>query len=621
MRLSRRRFVQASAAALATSLAPLVPRRASAAEDAPEPAHGLSLFGDLKYGPEFAHFDYVEPAAPKGGTLHMATVSTFSTLNPYTLKGVAAAGSGFPFESLLEGAADEADSAYGLIAQAVILEPSRRWVHFLLRPEARWHDGTPITAADVAFSFEILTTEGDPAYANQLAGVDRVDTGDGGNVVFHLADPDNRKLPQIVGAMPIVSEGYFKDRTFGETTMDPPLGSGPYRIARVDAGRSISYERVPDYWGASLPVNRGRHNFGTVVIDYYRDRTVLVEALKAGEYDFHEEFTSKVWATGYDISAVEEGWLVKDVLEDNTPSGVQAFFINTRLPKFQDRRVRQALAYAFDFEWLNKNQFYGTYERMASYFENSELAARDLPSAAELALLEPHRGALPEEVFTQAFVPPATDGSGNNRRNLRAARALLEEAGWVTREGALVNAASGEPMTIEFLYFEPTFERIYGAFGRSLERLGVAVKLRLVDGAQYEERLKTHDFEVTTLRFSFSLSPGAELNFFFSSATADQAGSPNAAGIKDPVVDALIAEVVAARDRESLVTAARALDRVLLSGHYMIPQWYKGAHHLVYWNKFGRPEVKPRYARGVVDTWWVDREKDDALRAYREGAA
>ena len=622
MRLSRRRFVQASALAAASSMATLVPLGGrTAAQDTPVPAHGLSLFGDLKYGPEFAHFDYVEPAAPKGGELHMATVSTFSTLNPYTLKGVAAAGTGFPFESLLEGAADEPDSAYGLIAQAVVLEPNRRWVHFLLRPEARWHDGTPITAADVKFSYEILTTEGDPAYATQLAGVDRVDTGGDRNVVFHLADRDNRKLPLLVGAMPIVSEAYYKDRAFGETTMEPPLGSGPYRVARVDAGRSIAYERVADHWGAALPANVGRHNFGMIVIDYYRDRTVLVEALKAGEYDFHEEFTSKVWVTGYNISAVEEGWLVKDVLPDNTPSGVQAFFINTRLTKFQDRRVREALAYAFDFEWLNKNQFYGTYDRMASYFENSELAARGLPSADELALLEPHRGAVPEEVFTTEFVPPASDGSGNNRRNLRAARALLEEAGWVTRDGALVNAATGEAMAVEFLYFEPTFERIYGAFGRSLERLGVTVSLRLVDGAQYEERLKTHDFDITTNRFVFSLSPGAELNTFFGSGTADQVGSPNAAGIKDPVADALIGEVVAANDRESLIAAARALDRVLLWGHYMIPQWYKGAHHLVYWNKFGRPTVKPRYARGVIDTWWVDREKDAALTAYREGTA
>ena len=619
MRLSRRRFVQASAVAAASSMAPFSPLIGRAA--AQEAAHGLSLFGDLKYGRDFAHFDYVEPIAPKGGLLHLATVDTYSTLNPFTLKGQSAAGAGLPFESLLEGSADEADSAYGLIAEGVALAADRRSVRFLLRPEARWHDGTPITARDVAFSFEILTTEGHPAFANQLAGVDRVETSGDRDVTFHLADPDNRKLPLIVAGMSIVSEAYFKDRDFGATTMDPPLGSGPYRIGKVDPGRSVTYARVADYWGAHLPNNVGRFNFDTIRYDYYRDRTVLVEALKAGEYDLHEEFTSKVWATQYDIPAVEEGWLVKDVLKDNTPSGVQAFFFNTRLPKFQDRRVREAFAYAFDFEWLNKNQFYGLYDRMASYFENSELAARGLPSEAELALLEPHRGAVPEEVFTKAFVPPATDGSGNNRRNLRAARALLEEAGWVTKERKLVNAETGEPMTVEFLYFEPTFERIYAAFARSLERLGVGVTLRLVDGAQYEERLKTHDFEITTIRFVFSLSPGAELNSYFASSTVDQVGSFNIPGIKDPVVDALIAEVAAATDRPSLIAATRALDRVLLWGHYMIPQWYKGAHHLVYWNKFDRPALKPRYARGVVDTWWVDREKDAALKAWREGIA
>ena len=619
MRLSRRRFVQASAIAAASSMASFSPMIGPAA--AQETAHGLSLFGDLKYGPEFVHFDYVEPNAPKGGTLHLATVGTFSTLNPFTLKGVSAAGAGFPFESLLEGAADEPDAAYGLIAAEVALAPDRRSVRFLLRPEARWHDSTPVTAADVAFSFEILTTEGAPSFATQLAGVDRVETVGDREVAFHLVDPDNRKLPLIVGGMPIVSEAYFRGRSFGETTFEPPLGSGPYRVGKVDAGRSIAFERVADYWGAALPVMTGRYNFDTIFIDYYRDRTVLVEALKAGEYDFHEEFTSKVWATQYDIPAVEEGWLVKDVLPDNTPSGVQAFFINTRLPKFQDRRVREALSYVFDFEWLNKNQFFGIYDRMASYFENSDLAARGLPSQAELAILEPHRGAVPEEVFTTEFVPPSTDGSGNNRRNLRSARALLKEAGWITRDGALVNEATGEPMTIEFLYFEPTFERIYAVFARRLERLGVGVTLRLVDSVSYEERMKSHDFEITTLRFVFNLSPGAELNANFATATADQVGSSNAAGIKDPVVDALIAEVVGATDRATLVAAARALDRVLLWGHYMIPQWYKGAHHLVYWDKFGRPALKPRYARGVIDTWWVDREKDDDLRAYREGAS
>ena len=619
MKLSRRRFVQASAIAAASSMAPFSPLIAPAA--AQEATHGLSLFGDLKYGPEFAHFDYAEPNAPKGGVLHLATVDTFSTLNPFTLKGVSAAGAGLPFESLLEGSADEADSAYGLIAAGVALAPDRRSVRFLLRPEARWHDGTPITARDVAFSFEILTTEGHPAFANQLAGVDRVETAGEHDVTFHFADPDNRKLPLIVGGLSIVSGDYYREHAFGETTMEPPLGSGPYRVAKVDPGRSVTYGRVADYWGAQLPNNAGRFNFDTIVYDYYRDRTVLVEALKAGEYDLHEEFTSKVWATQYDIAAVEEGWLIKDVLKDNTPSGVQAFFFNTRLPQFQNRRVREAFAYAFDFEWLNKNQFYGIYDRMASYFENSELAARGLPSEAELALLEPHRGAVPDEVFTTEFVPPSTDGSGNNRSNLRAARALLKEAGWVTRDGALVNEATGEPMTVEFLYFEPTFERIYAIFARSLERLGVGVTLRLVDGAQYEERLKTHDFEITTIRFVFSLSPGAELNSYFASSTVDQIGSFNIPGIKDPVVDALVAEVAAATDRDSLIAAASALDRVLLWGHYMVPQWYKGAHHLVYWNKFDRPALKPRYARGIIDTWWFDREKDDALRAYREGAA
>ena len=619
MRLSRRRFVQASAIAAASSMASFSPVIGPAA--AQETVHGLSLFGDLKYGPDFAHFDYVEPNAPKGGMLYLATVGTFSTLNPFTLKGVSAAGAGFPFESLLEGAADEPDAAYGLVAAEVALAPDRRSVRFLLRPEARWHDGTPVTAADVAFSFEILTTEGAPSFATQLAGVDRVETVGDREVAFHLVDPDNRKLPLIVGGMPIVSEAYFRGRSFGKTTLEPPLGSGPYRVGKVDAGRFIGFERVAEYWGAALPAMTGRYNFDTIFIDYYRDRTVLVEALKAGEYDFHEEFTSKVWATQYDIPAVEEGWLVKDVLPDNTPSGVQAFFINTRLPKFQDRRVREALSYVFDFEWLNKNQFFGIYDRMASYFENSDLAARGLPSEAELAILEPYRGAVPEEVFTTEFAPPSTDGSGNNRQNLRTAQALLREAGWITRDGALANEATGEPMTIEFLYFEPTFERIYAVFARSLERLGVGVTLRLVDSASYEERMKSHDFEITTLRFVFNLSPGAELNANFATATADQVGSSNAAGIKDPVVDALIAEVVGATDRATLVAAARALDRVLLRGHYMIPQWYKGAHHLVYWDKFGRPALKPRYARGVIDTWWVDREKDDALRAYREGAS
>ena len=592
----------------------LVPGAAGAA------GHGLSLFGDLKYGPGFSHFDYVAPDAPKGGTLRLAAVDSYDTLNPFTLKGVSAAGAGLPFETLLEGAADEPDSAYGLVASQVELAPDRRWLRFTLRPEARWHDGTPITAADVRFSFDILTKEGHPNYAVLLAGVDGVEVEDPRTVLFRLGDRDNRKLPLIIGGMPILSKAYYEGRAFGETTMEPPLGSGPYRVGRVDPGRAIAYERVPDYWGAPLPVNVGRYNFDEIRFDYYRDRTVIVEALKAGEFDFHEEFTSKTWATAYDIPAVAEGWLIKEVLPDNTPSGVQAYFINTRLPKFQDRRVRQALAYVFDFEWLNENLFHGLYERMRSYFENSDLAARGLPVAAELAFLEPHRDAVPAEVFTEAFAPPRTDGSGNNRRNLRIARQLLAEAGWELADGRLVHGETGEAMEIEFLYFEPTFERVIAPFARNLKRVGIEATLRLVDGPQYENRLKEHDFDVTTRRFVLSLSPGAELNAYFASDTADRTGSLNSAGIRDKVVDALIAEIVAAAERPTLTAAVRALDRVLLWGHYIIPQWFKGTHHLVYWDKFGRPAVKPRYALGVADTWWVDGKKEAALAAHREGA-
>ncbi len=608
------RFGVRPAFALMLCLSLALPGAAGAA-----PSHGLSLFGDLKYGPDFAHFDYVDPDAPKGGLLHLATVDSYSTLNPFTLKGVSAAGATLPFEALLEGSADEPDAAYGLIASQVELAPDRSWMRFSLRPQARWHDGTPITADDVVFSFETLKTDGHPIFAIQLAGLDRVERAGTHDVVFHFSDLGNRKLPLIVGGMPIISKAYYQGRAFGETTMEPPLGSGAYRVASIDPGRSVTYERVADYWGAALPVNAGRHNFGTIRFDYYRDRTVMEEAVKAGEFDLHEEFTSKTWVTAYDIRAVEEGWLIKEVLPDNTPSGVQAYFINTRLPKFRDRLVREALSYVFDYEWLNENLFYGLYDRMASYFENSDLAARGLPSAAELAFLEPYRGAVPDEVFTEAFVPPRTDGSGNNRRNLRIARALFEEAGWTTRDGALVERATGAPMEIEFLYFEPTFERVIAPFARNLKRLGIEAKLRLVDGPQYEQRLKEHDFDITTRRFALSLSPGAELYAYFGADNADQTGSPNSSGIKDPAVDALIAEIIGAGDRASLIAAARALDRVLLWGHYMIPQWFKGSHHLVYWNKFGRPEIKPRYARGVADTWWVDPEKEAKLTAYRKG--
>lgn len=603
-------------AALMTGMLLLSPQLAVAAESGGT-RHGLSLFGDLKYPPGFAHFEYVDPAAPKGGAISLATVGTFDNLNPFILKGVEAAGSGLPFDSLLATAQDEPDAAYGLIAESVELAADRSWVRFILNPLARWHDGTAITADDVVFTFETLMAKGHPTYRILYADVSGVAKVSKREVEFRLANQENRKLPLLIGGLQIISKGYYESHEFDKTTLTPPLGSGPYRIDRVDAGRAISYRRVSDYWAKDLPVNVGRHNFDEMSWNYYRDRTIMVEALKAGEFDWHEEFTSKTWMTAYNLPAIDAGVMIKEVLPDNTPSGVQAFFFNTRRDKFKDRRVRHALSYAFDFEWTNKNIFYGLYARMASYFENSDLAARGLPNGAELALLEPYRGRVPDEVFSTEFKPPTTDGSGRNRGNIRQAGILFDAAGWPLVDGQRVSTVSGEALTLEILYFSPTFERVFGPYARNLERLGIAVTMRLVDASQYVKRLENHDFDVTTRRFVQQLSPGAELWSYFGSAAADQRGALNSAAIKDPVVDELIAKILAASDRESMKVAARALDRVLLWGHYIVPQWYKGSHGLIYWNLFSRSAILPKYALSL-DTWWFDSEKAQKLTDYRK---
>lgn len=594
----------------------LLPATLAAATESGGPRHGLSLFGDLKYPPGFAHFDYVDPAAPKGGAISRAFVGTFDNLNPFILKGVEAVGTGLPFDSLLATAQDEPDSAYGLIAQSVQVAADRSWVRFQLNAQARWHDGTAITADDVVFTFETLMEKGHPAFRILYADVAGAVKLSEREVEFRLANTENRKLPLLVGGLQIISKAYYEGKEFDDTTLSPPLGSGPYRVDRVEAGRSISYRRVADYWAKDLPVNVGRHNFDELSWDYYRDRTIMVEALKAGEFDWHEEFTSKTWMTAYDLPAIDAGVMVKEMLPDNTPSGVQAFFFNTRRDKFKDARVRRAISHAFDFEWTNKNIFYGLYERMASYFENSDLAARGLPEGAELALLAPYRGRVPEQVFSEEFKPPATDGSGRNRRNLRTAGKLLDEAGWTLTDGQRVNAASGEALNLEILYFSPTFERVFGPYARNLERLGITVDLRLVDSSQYIKRLEDHDFDITTRRFVQQLSPGAELWNYFGAASADQRGTLNSAAIKDPVVDELIARILAAPDRDSMKTAARALDRVLLWGHYIVPQWYKGSHSLIYWNKFSRPAIAAKYSLSI-DTWWFDSVKADKLTPFR----
>ncbi|MFQ5784984.1 MAG: extracellular solute-binding protein [Alphaproteobacteria bacterium] len=575
--------------------------------------HGVAMYGDLKYGPDFTHFDYADPNAPKGGKVRLHAIGTYDSLNPFILKGVTAAGLQFNlFESLMMGSSDEPFSEYGLIAESIEMPKDRSWVIFTLRPQARWHDGTPITADDVIFSLETLRTKGHPFYRAYYASVVSAEKLGERRVKFSFGTDVNRELPLIMGQIPILSKAYYSTHDFEKTTLEAPMGSGPYRVESVDPGRSITYRRVADYWGADLPVRRGQNNFDVIRIDYYRDPTVAMEAFKAHEYDFRQENTAKVWATAYVGPPFDAGLIKKEEIAHSLPTGMQGFFFNTRRTKFKDRRVRAALAYAFDFEWTNKNLFNGAYTRTTSYFSNSELASSGLPSGDELALLEPFRDRLPSEVFTREYMPPRTDGSGNARRNLRTALKMLRKAGWTIKDGVLVNPETGEPLEIEFLIIAPAFERIIAPFIKNLEKLGVVARVRLVDTAQYQNRLDSFDFDVIVGSIGQSLSPGNEQRNFWTSRAADTRGSRNYAGIKDPVVDALVEKVIAASDRKSLVAATRALDRVLLWGHYVVPQWHIRHFRVAYWNKFSRPAITPKYSLGF-DTWWVDPAKEEAL--------
>jgi microcin C transport system substrate-binding protein len=567
-------------------------------------AHGLSMYGDLKYGPGFAHFAYVNPRAPKGGAVRLSAIGTYDSLNPFILKGVPAVGLGQVFDTLMVGSGDEAFAEYGLVAETVETPADRSWVAFTLRPQARFHDGRPITVEDVIWTFETLRAQGHPFYRSYYAHVARVEAAGPRRVRFTFKGGTNRELPLIVGQMPVLPKAWWAGRDFAKTSLEPPLGSGPYRVEAVDPGRSITYRRVKDYWAAELPVNVGRFNFETIRYDYYRDGTVALEAFKAGAYDFRPENSSKSWATGYDIAAVRDGRIRKEQIPNEIPTGMQGFVYNTRREVFRDPRVRQALANAFDFEWTNAHLFYGAYTRTASYFSNSELAARGLPSAAELAVLSPFRERVPPAVFSEEYRPPSSE-PGGVRPNLERALRLLAAAGWVVRDMRLVHAATGRPMAFEILIDDPTWERIALPFVENLERLGVTARIRTVDAAQYEYRLKHFDFDMTVSVFGQSLSPGNEQADYWSSEAARTPGSRNLAGVSDPVVDALIALLIAAPDRPALVARTRALDRVLLQGYYVIPHWHITAFRVAYWNRFGRPAVSPRYALGF-DGWWVE---------------
>jgi len=588
------------AVALMATATPVWPRPAPSAH----PAHGISIHGDLKYGPGFAHFAYVNPRAPKGGGVTLKAIGTFDNLNPFILKGVSAAGIGNTFDTLTVASTDEPSSEYGLVAETIETPADRSWVAFTLRSQARFHDGSPMTVEDVIWTFDTLKTRGHPLYRSYYAEVARVERTGPRTVMFTFKGSENRELPVIVGQLPVLSKSYWAGRDFAKTTLEAPLGSGPYRVEAFEPGRSITYRRVKDYWAAELPVNVGRNNFDTIRYDYYRDDTVALEAFKGGAYDFREEASSKNWATAYDVPAVRDGRIRKETIPNEVPTGMQGWVYNTRRPIFGDPRVREALAAAFDFEWSNAHLFYNAYTRTRSYFSNSELASRGLPSAAELQVLAPLRGRVPDEVFTREYRPPSTE-PGGLRPNLVHALELLKQAGWVVRDMRLVNAETGRPMTFEILINDPNFERIALPFVKNLERLGVAARVRTVDAAQYEYRMKHFDFDMTVAVFPQSLSPGNEQVDFWASASASTPGSRNLAGVRDPVVDRLIELVISAPDRPTLIARTRALDRVLLWGHYVIPQFHVAAFRVAYWNRFGRPPVSPKYDLGL-DTWWIE---------------
>lgn len=585
--------------------------------------HGVSVFGDLKYPAGFRHFEYVKPDAPKGGTYSEWDISPFDNLNPFILKGVAPSGSsdsfgiGYTFATLMAAAADEPDSLYGYAAESVERDPQNRFVRFRLRGSARFHDGTPIRAEDVVVTFNLLTTKGHPSYRIRLRDVAGVVAESPQLVRFDFKPEATRDLAVNVASLPVLSKADMASRNFEETTLTPLLGSGPYKVERAEPGRRMVYRRVADWWGTELPAMRGRWNFDIVNTEVFRDRDVALEAFFAGAYDFREEFTARSWTTGYDKPPVKDGRIQRLTLPDNTPSGYQAFFFNLRRDKFKDIRVRQAIGLAFDFEWTNRNLFNGLYSRTTSIFQNSELAAEGQPSTAELALLSPLRESVPAEVFGPPYVPPKNDGSGNMRDQLRQAQALLQAAGYRLKDRKLVQDRSGEPLKIEFLTFEPTFERIIQPVLRNLERLGVEASIRNVDPSQYQLRMRTFDYDITTRRTASPLTPGLELRNFWSSTSAEIEGSLNLGGIRNPAVDALVEAAITAKDRPSLIAATRALDRVIMWNHYAVPQWYKGVHNIAFWDKFGRPELQPKYDLGVIDTWWIDAAKEAALNRNR----
>jgi microcin C transport system substrate-binding protein len=582
-------------------------------------SHGISAFGELKYPEGFPHFDYVNPDAPKGGTMSFrgtGASSTFDSLNAFILAGEPAQGLRHIYDTLMVPAYDEPDAVYGLLAETVEYPEDRSWVIFTLRDGATFADGHPVDAADVKFTIDTLKAEGSPRFQIQIDDVVGAEVLSDREVrVTFAEDAQTRDLISTVGQLAILPQHYYQSVPFDRSTLEPPLGSGPYVVSDVDAGRNVTYCRNPDYWAADLNVNVGTWNFDCFRYEYFSDTTAAFEALKAGVYLFHEEFFSALWATGYDFPALDNGWVIRETIGDDRASGAQGFWLNLRKEKFQDRRVREAIGMMFNFEWSNETLFYGLYERTDSFWENSDLQASGMLEGDELAVLEPFRDQLPETVFTEeAFVPPVSTTRKTDRGLVRRANTLLEEAGWTIGSDGLRRNAAGDLLTLEILDDGPAFERIALPFVENLRLLGIDASWELIDPAQYQQRQEDFDYDVVIGRFSLSVSPSIELNTLFGSESADRPGTFNLSGLKDPVVDELIDLVISAEDRETLTTRVKALDRVLRDRLIWVPNWYKGSHWIAYWDVFGFPDQKPPYDRGT-DYWWFDQEKYDALVA------
>ncbi len=582
-------------------------------------AHGIAMHGEPKYNEGFLHVDYIDPNSTKGGYIVRSAIGTYDTFNPFTLKGTAPSGIYGLFESLTTGSSDEAFTEYGLLAKKIEWPDDRSWVSYTLREDAYWHDGKGITADDVVWTFNILMEKGHPFYKYYYGDVSEVIKESDLKVRFNFKSNTNKELALIVGQLPVLPKHYWENKNFEETSLEIPIGSGPYKIKTFDAGRSITYELDKNYWGFKnniVPINVGKNNFGTIRFDYYKDRGIEREAFKSGDIDFFSENSSKEWATAYNIDSVDKGLIKKELIQHQNPQGMQGFAFNIRKNIFKDRRVRKALSYAFDFEWSNKNLFYGAYKRTDSYFENSELASSGLPTKDELYYLSPYIDILPAEIFTSEFKNPVTDGSGYIRDQLQTAIQLLKDSGWELNNGKLQNISTKEYFKFEILLYSPAFERIVFPFKDNLEKLGIEVTVRTIDSAQYQKRIETFDFDMVVQTFSQSLSPGNEQRNFWGSNAAKTNGSRNIIGVNNFVIDNLIEKLINAKDRKELITITKALDRVLLWNHFVIPNWHISSYRVLFWDIFDQPKIKPKYSLGF-DTWWINQKKYDFIKSKR----